>query len=94
MGVMARIIATAPSKKEAPASWASWARLEALRALRPALGAAPSLEAGELGVSRPLLEVGRDMDVVGINTFSMGLSCAQKHLGFAFGGLMSVHVPH
>ena len=67
-----------PSKKDAPACSASWARLDALRALRPALGAAPSLDTGDLGVERPpLLALG--MDVVGINTFSVGFSCTHRH---------------
>ena len=64
----------APSKKEAPASCASWARLEALRALRPALGAAPSLEGGDLGVAGPLLALDGIPDVVGISTLSEGFS--------------------
>ena len=72
-----------PSKKEAPACSASWARFEALRALRPALEAAPSLGPGDFGVNRlPLLALG--MDVVGISTFSEGLSCRQDPSIFLF----------
>ncbi len=74
-----RCIRHTPSKKDAPACSASWARLDALRALRPALGAAPSLDTGDLGVRRPpLLALG--MDVVGISTFSVGFSCTQRHV--------------
>ena len=74
-----RCIGHTPSKKDAPACSASWARLDALRALRPALGAAPSLDTGDLGVKRPpLLKLG--MDVVGISTFSVGFSCTHRHV--------------